>query len=176
MTPPAAIGRILVPVDFAECSAAALRYALDLCDLLDARAEALHVVELARHLFVDAVLPASDGGPQTFSELAWRSAQREMVSLIARVGGRSWVDARLEIGHPRAAIVAAARRAEMVVIGTRGRRGLAHLLRGRIVERVIREAPCPVITVRPDCAVLAPQPVAPSEGRPLNQLSLRPQV
>jgi hypothetical protein len=60
-----------------------------------------------------------------------------------------------------------------VVIGTRGRRGLGHLLRGRIVERVIRGATCPVITVRPDCAVLAP---AGAEGRRplLDRLTLRP--
>ena len=54
--------------------------------------------------------------------------------------------------HPTLEIVrlAAEERADMIVMGTQGRTGLDRLLLGSVAERVIRRAPCPVLTVRPD--------------------------
>ena len=53
-------------------------------------------------------------------------------------------------GYPATVIEdeAAAQKADMIVIGTRGRSGLKHLLLGSIAERVVQKAPCPVLTVR----------------------------
>ena len=50
------------------------------------------------------------------------------------------------------------RHADLIVMGTKGRTGLAHLLMGSVAERVVRLAPCPVLTVRSDAAeVTSPQ-------------------
>jgi universal stress protein A len=53
-------------------------------------------------------------------------------------------------GQPAAAIVEAAadRAVDLIVIGTHGRRGMAHLLLGSVAEYVVRSASCPVLTVR----------------------------
>ena len=56
----------------------------------------------------------------------------------------------VRIGSPAAEIIAAARdlRADLVCVGTHGRTGLAHLFLGSTAEKVVRESPCPVLTVR----------------------------
>jgi nucleotide-binding universal stress UspA family protein len=61
------------------------------------------------------------------------------------------VTAIAEAGDPRAAIMdqAIAKQAELIVMGTRGRRGFARLVLGSVAEAVVREAPCPVLTVPP---------------------------
>ena len=54
------------------------------------------------------------------------------------------------VGPPAAAIVKAAadRAVDLIVLGTHGRQGVAHLMLGSVAEQVVRSAPCPVLTVR----------------------------
>jgi nucleotide-binding universal stress UspA family protein len=60
----------------------------------------------------------------------------------------------IRVGSPVAEIVAAAKdlQADLLCIGTHGRTGLAHLILGSQAERILREAPCPVLTVKPASA------------------------
>jgi nucleotide-binding universal stress UspA family protein len=56
----------------------------------------------------------------------------------------------LRVGSPFVEIVRTAQseRADLIVVGTHGRTGLAHVLMGSVAERVVQKAPCPVLTIR----------------------------
>jgi nucleotide-binding universal stress UspA family protein len=69
------------------------------------------------------------------------------------------VDYRVEEGDPAAAILAAAKSCDLVVMGTHGRRGLRRVFVGSVAEKVLREAMCPVLTVRPAMHLPADVPV-----------------
>jgi nucleotide-binding universal stress UspA family protein len=55
------------------------------------------------------------------------------------------------VGHPFVEILACAaeQKADLIVMGTHGRGPVAHVLLGSVTEKVVRKAPCPVLTVRP---------------------------
>jgi universal stress protein A len=65
------------------------------------------------------------------------------------------------VGSPADEIVkvAAAEHVDLIVIATHGRTGLSHLVMGSVAERVVRTAPCPVMTIRPIAAATEPAPV-----------------
>ncbi len=54
------------------------------------------------------------------------------------------------VGHPVARIVESAADADLLVMGTHGRTGLQRVVMGSVAEKVVRKAPCPVLTVHPD--------------------------
>jgi nucleotide-binding universal stress UspA family protein len=145
------VRRILVPVDFSPCSRAALNYAADLGGSLGASVDLLHVwAGLYHH--------SLEGEPLALfahSELA-----QEMETLLAELERRG-IDAhgRLAMGTPREAIVRAATdgKYDLIIMGTHGRTGLAHLFLGSVAESVFRRAPCPVLTIRASGLVDAPQ-------------------
>jgi universal stress protein A len=141
------IRKILFPTDFSEASEAAWPYAASLAEQLGAEVILLHVVpEPAPRVHFVAGFPcgrSTNGGASEFDRLgvdAMSKAAGSKVSLTPKVreGLASWeiVEEAREVG------------ADMIVMGTHGRAGLAHLLRGSVAEVVVREAPCPVITVR----------------------------
>ena len=83
-------------------------------------------------------------GPVAAAIIAARAAALAAEGVTARAVVRAGVPWR-EIVH-----LAAEEHADMIVMGTQGRTGLEHLLLGSVAERVVRTAPCPVLTVRPD--------------------------
>ena len=142
------ITRLLVPTDFSPTSDIALQYALDIAPP-DAAIHVLHVVE---DLGVTAAYP--DGfymeSPGLRGELTDEAHKR--LQDIVRRAARPHLTLTTEVlvGWPVAAIVqdAKSRDADLIVMGTHGRSGLAHALLGSVAERVLRTAPCPVLTVR----------------------------
>ena len=139
------IGRILVPVDFSACSRAAVTYATELGRRFGAQVDLLHVWEPAAY-------PAPFGVEvQPLGLFVRTRAAREMKSLLASVESAGVdVHGRLEAGEPARAIVdcAAAGDYDLIVVGTRGPRRLGRLLHRRIVDRIVRRATCPVLTLR----------------------------
>jgi nucleotide-binding universal stress UspA family protein len=141
------IKRILVPVDFSEPSLDALDYAVELARALRSSIEILCVVEPLA--YAPLAGPAIDLG-------ALRSEQeriaRVRLSALRRdlAGRRVRCRTDLRVGAPYRIIVdrVAKLPADLVVMGTQGRRGLSHMLLGSVAERVMRSAPCPVLTVR----------------------------
>jgi len=134
--------RILVPVDFSPCSREALEYAAELGERLGASVDLLHVWAGIYHR-------SMEGEPLMLfahSELA-----KEMETLLEGLEQRG-IDARgrLEVGSPREAIIRAATdgKYDLIIMGTHGRTGLAHLFLGSVAESVFRHAPCPVLTIR----------------------------
>jgi nucleotide-binding universal stress UspA family protein len=145
-----AIARILVPVDFSAPSDRALRYATTLADRFGATIELLHVVE---DPFVSGAWNAEVYVPNVAELLnrlivTAREQLEESKALVADKG--IGVDTTVITGRPAQSIVdhAATERFDLIVLGTHGRTGLSHALLGSVAERVVRKAPCPVLTVR----------------------------
>jgi nucleotide-binding universal stress UspA family protein len=150
--------KILVATDFGEASDAALSYGRDLARTYGATLHLLHVAEdvFARY--------ADDGStaflPQMQSDI--ENAARKRLEGLVTDEDRTMLRARpvvLTARGPAEAIVeyANAHTVDIIVMGTHGRRALAHLLMGSVAERVVRLAPCPVLTVRhPEHEFLAP--------------------
>jgi nucleotide-binding universal stress UspA family protein len=144
------IKRILVPTDFSDCARPAVRYAAELADKFGAELVLLHVVPDAVLALPDAVMPTPAAGAD-LHELT-EAGKTGLAHLIAaeklsRLSPRPEV----RVGSPAPEIVAAATdlHADLVCIGTHGRGGLARVLLGSVAELVVRQAPCPVLTVRP---------------------------
>lgn len=138
---------ILVAVDFSAQSDKAVEYAVELARKLDA---AVHLV----HGFVIPVVPAPEAGvalPPDWIDNLERDCKRALAQLAQRYGDRGVaVTTHLEWEDPRHAVVDVATRlkADLVVLGTHGRRGLKRALLGSVAESVVRFAPCPVLAVR----------------------------
>lgn len=136
-----AVRRILVPVDFSECSFDALDYACYLAKRLGAAVDVLHVRDPESWDDGDPVSGAyGDHEPDEALHDAMLRLERDGVK-----GG-----AMVETGPAEKAIVrvAIAWRHDLIVMGTHGRTGLSHLLLGSVAEEVMRRAPCPLVTVR----------------------------
>jgi len=143
-----AYAAMLVPTDFSECAELALEEAIALARRLGARMLLLHAYELP------ALLPGAEGSialgelDRSIRESA-RAALQERAERVRSAGLE--VEVRVEAGSPVELIARTAEenRIDLVVIGTHGRTGLAHVLLGSVAERTVRTAPCPVLTVRP---------------------------
>lgn len=138
---------ILVPIDFSEASDKALDYAVDLAKRLDARVVLMHAFEIPLVGFPDGVLAAT-------AEIAGRiltASQKALDEAIEkRKGTGVEITPLLKQADPRDAIVGTAKElgADLVVMGTHGRRGLARALIGSVAEAVVRTSSVPVLTVR----------------------------
>jgi universal stress protein A len=147
--------QILVPVDFSPGSEEALLAALGLASKLDASTvTVLHVREAesfmgpefpsSPHLITDP-LCATEARETAVSEV-------DLQRFIARLTNQERRDlsALERTGEPSKVIVevAAELRADLIVMGTHGRTGFSHLLLGSVAERVVRHAPCAVLTIR----------------------------
>lgn len=153
---------VLVATDFGEPSAAALNYGRDLARSYGA---ALHVVHVAENVLARY---AGDGSlallPQLQKEVE-ESARKQLAELVTDEDRRQ-LHAKAEVLTalgPADAIIeyAKSHKADIIVMGTHGRGALAHLLVGSVAERVVRTAPCPVLTVRhPEREFIAPDALA----------------
>ena len=142
--------RILVPTDFSEPSEAALDYARVLAGKFGASLHLLHVF--------DAPLAAGAVSPEGFiaesPEVHARLFEDARTRLQRRITAtdRNQYGAKTEIvtGSSPESIVNYARERgiDLIVMGTHGRTGIAHVLLGSVAERLVRTAPCPVLTVR----------------------------
>ena len=134
---------ILVPHDFSPPATRALRLAADLASPRS-RIVLLHVV------IPYPVMGVTPGEvPYVPPETLVADAKQRLETLARRtVGRRRRLETRVVVGDPATSIFEAARRASCVVMATRGRTGLAHLLIGSVAEKVVRHSPVPVLTVR----------------------------
>jgi nucleotide-binding universal stress UspA family protein len=146
-----AIRRILVPVDFGGCTTCAVRHAAELADKFAAELILLNVVQDLAVPMPDAMMPTPVPGP-AIPELidAGKTGLRNLVASekLERLHPRLEV----RVGSPAGEIIAAASESnvDLICIGTHGRGGLAHFFLGSVAEKVVRQSPVPVLTVRPD--------------------------
>ena len=145
MTPD--IKRILVPLDFSTSSRRALDYAAGMARQFDASLHLVHVCEVPTMMTgsMDAYAIAYTDWSQRLGE----EAEREIVKIAASVKA-SKVTTEVLFGNAARAIVEAAENhaADLIVMGTHGHGAVMHLMMGNVAERVVRTAPCPVMTVR----------------------------
>jgi nucleotide-binding universal stress UspA family protein len=145
-----AIKHILVATDFSEQSSAALVHGRALARSFQATLHVLHVVDnLSSTVYGAAGYVASFPAVQKQGE----EAARTLMGTLLVDNDEPVVSTRQVLttsNAPAAAIVDYARRAgiDLIVAGTHGRGAVAHLLMGSVAERVVRTAPCPVLTVR----------------------------
>lgn len=141
--------KILCPTDFSENSEHALKYALALAILSQADLQLFHVVEpITYPQSTELFEPVLDEVELMMKmEAAYQKQLEDQV--IALKEEYPKITGKLVNGNTFLEIIKAARDdVDMIVMGTHGRTGLAHVLIGSVAERVVREAPCPVLTVK----------------------------
>jgi len=144
-TAPAAmtVRRILAPVDFSEPSLDSLECAIHLARALGADLVLLHVLEPV-HANWD--LPRMQGAEQIRDH--WKARLVNLAGVVKTLGLSATYEIRS--GYPSDSILACAlqQRSELIVMGTHGRRGRGEIPIGSVAEAVLKEAPCPVLTVK----------------------------
>lgn len=138
--------KIIVPIDFSDTSLHALDYAIEMAKKLGASVTVMHAFELPIFGFPDGALVAS-------AEVAARITDGAIAGLKAAIEARKNAGVPLESAlrqgpaDEEVEALVKATGADLIVIGTHGRRGLARALLGSVAEKVVRTASCPVLTV-----------------------------
>ncbi|MDI1450714.1 universal stress protein [Polyangium sp. 6x1] len=136
--------KLLVPIDFEAASVKALALAKDLAARLGYQVVLVHAYQLPVYTYPGLEPTLLPGFHTEVMAAAQRAvdqlAQQEGVSAVLREG-----DAATEV-----LAVAEELGAKMIVMGTHGRTGVAHLILGSVAEKIIRKSPVPVVTVRAD--------------------------
>jgi len=140
--------KILLPTDFSEPGLEAANYAVELAERFGAT---LHLV----HVIIDPViyLPIFESYPMPSREEFETYAQEQLDNwLTDEDKKRCHVITHFMHGNPFVEIIKYARDEEidLIVMGTHGRGEIAHMLTGSDAEKVVRKAPCPVLTVKPN--------------------------
>jgi nucleotide-binding universal stress UspA family protein len=140
---------ILHPTDFSECAAAAAKYAYTLASRLDCEVHLLHVVpeilpviipEYGTALWPEEFLQEAEKGAQSSLELLPSEKWMQQVNTVRAV----------RRGPAAVKIIdyADENDVDLIILGTHGRSGLAHVLMGSVAERIVRKSNRPVMTVR----------------------------
>lgn len=144
---------ILYPTDFSEHSLTALPLALDLAERYQARLHCLHVVDSEHELLGQGgyVAPMIGSYPLDKAELR-KSAEEHLDQFVKEhaPAARSSMNTTVTLGKPFAEIIRYCRQEsiDLIVLGTHGHSALASMLLGSVTEKVVRKAPCAVLTVR----------------------------
>jgi universal stress protein A len=137
---PFSVKRILVPMDFSECSSKALLYAVPFAKQFSAELILLHVAE--PYLAVPELT--------TFDAATLNEGRRELEAACRAVSGEvpAHGEVRNGVAHLEIAKAAGELGIDLIILSTHGRKGLTRMLLGSTAEMVVRHAPCPVLIVR----------------------------
>ena len=140
------LNRILLPTDFSDHSLQAGHYAVELAKRFEAQIHLLHVIESPM-----LAMP-SPGAPLPESVLSdlEGNAKKQLQNWLATELKPIRVTRQTLYGTPFVEIVRYSKdqQIDLIVLGTHGLSGLTHALIGSVAEKVVRKAPCPVLTVR----------------------------
>lgn len=141
------IQRILVPVDFSETSKRALEYAYLFVKSFDAKLDVLHVWRPSEYAGDEMVVLTRSEPELTLSTYLRNHADQQLTAFLKDVPHAKQM---LEAGDPAHVIAKVAGEGgyDLIIMGTHGRTGLSHLMMGSVAEKVVRLAPCPVLTYR----------------------------
>lgn len=142
------IKTILFPTDFSQGARAAMDYALSLAEDYNARLILFYVIQDIG--IAEWYLPSSVSVTDMIEDMeksAWKEIERWGAEAQARLKD---VEKMVVRGVPFVEIIKTAKEkgVDLIVIGTHGRTGIDHMLFGSTAEKVVRKAPCPVLTVR----------------------------
>lgn len=159
--------KVLVPVDFSETSRRALAWAFDYALRAPCEIHVLHVSEL----HFDEIGGASQ---ERITNDLWAVDQEtrvEMDNIVPKDerGAVGSLYRHVGYGKPASVIIRLASDLgpDLIVMGTHGRTGLAHLIFGSVAEQVLRRAPCPVVCVKPilgAAPAVSARPATPGEN------------
>ena len=155
------VNKILVPTDLSESGARVLAEAQQFASAFSASIDVMYVWTPPALAAPESVLTGVGVTEQPLLE--WlRANASEMLSKFesdARSKGIAIRESFCDLGDPATAIVerAASGGYDLLVLGTHGRTGLSHVLLGSVAEKVVRRAPCAVLTVRAQIEAPAPQ-------------------
>lgn len=152
---------ILSPTDFSETATRALVYATALAKWYEAKLTVLHVAPVFAERVTPSVPLASD--ERSAPSAPQRAGVLEELRRAAEQAGAAALHPALVVEegriHPVIVDRATSLHADLLVLGTHGRGGFSRLLLGSVAEKVLRTAPCPVLTVPPSVRVSIPAPV-----------------
>ncbi|MBT3748863.1 MAG: universal stress protein [Bacteroidetes bacterium] len=137
---------VLCPIDHSDCSKEALKYAVTLAMRDKAKLLLLHIIDIRS--FSEGLEAMSKPLPD---EETLEQLRAKLLDCIPEeIRDDMDVEAIVAQGIPFAEIISTAKekKIDMIVIGSHGRTGLSHMMLGSVSEKVVRKAPCPVLTVR----------------------------
>ena len=146
------IQSILVATDFSEAAQHAVDYAVDLAQHFEAEVIVLH----AYNVEVPIASPMMSGGyvlPDGFFEEIGKQARLQVESQAKKIVEQGVRATGIALDEPAALAIteeAKQRGVDMIVMGTRGLTGLKHVALGSVADKVVRMAPCPVLTIAED--------------------------
>ena len=138
------VDRILIATDGSEKNRPALEEGVKIARAFGAAVYAAYVIDVGAFSTMSADMPLGD----TYRII--RAEAEQAFSRIQTFAGDMKVETAILEGHPAAEIVkfAVAKKIDLIVIGTQGKKGLERLLLGSVAEEIIRSAPCKVLVVR----------------------------
>lgn len=144
--------KILVPTDLSLCSTRALAEANDFARQFSASIDLLYVWTMPALVAPESLITGMGINEQPLMDWMGNSA-RELLAQFEQQAKSAGIEVNTsfcEPGDPATAIVEHAAQGgyDLLVLGTHGRTGLAHAVLGSVAEKVVRTAPCPVLTVR----------------------------
>lgn len=140
--------KIVCPVDFSMYANHALEYAIAFAQKYSAQLKLVHVMETVSVTFAYSEIDVID---PSLHERLREDYENRLAELAAQTRERHEpVIPEMRFGKPFSEIIAAAKEwdADLIVMATHGRTGLEHALIGSVAEKVVRKAPCPVLTIR----------------------------
>jgi nucleotide-binding universal stress UspA family protein len=139
---------ILATTDLSPESLSTVRYAIHLAKSQNASVVVLHVPPVPSIVYPEALLPID---LSALADEVEQLGRKRLERWIKRYESTVTIKAVVRRGIVHDTIRAVARevRANLIVMSTHGRRGVRHLLLGSVTERVLRDAPCPVLVVKP---------------------------
>lgn len=141
--------RILHPSDFSRASGVAFKKAVELAKSDRAELMLVHVMSPIAPIAGEGYVSPKMYEDIAASSRAWAQKQLDRLLAKAKTSGVRVKGYVLEgVAHDQIARIARSRHADLIVMGTHGRSGLAKLFLGSVAGRVVAAAPCPVLTVR----------------------------
>ena len=142
------IKKVLVPIDFSDYSKAALRYAINFAKMFKAEMILVYVVEPV--IYPPDFSMGQIAIPSVNTE--WDTKAKEELDKLAKneIPDSIKVTNLIKTGKPFLEVIDTATEldADIIIIATHGHTGVEHILFGSTAEKVVRKAPCPVLTLR----------------------------
>ena len=141
------IKNILCPIDYSIYSEMALKYAIEFAEKYGAKLYLIHVLDIRVYDINDPELyNVNIVDKETLDKLK----ERLLKCVNEDTKGKIPVEAVIIQGVPFVEIIKASKEynIDLIVLGTHGRTGLSHAIMGSVAEKVVRKAPCPVLTIR----------------------------
>lgn len=140
------IKKVLVPIDFSDYSKSALKYAVNFAKLFNAEIILIYVVEPV--IYPPDFSMGQIAMPSLNTE--WDERAKDELDKLAKSEISTSVKTILKTGKPFVEIIETAKEEniDLIIIATHGHTGVEHILFGSTAEKVVRKAPCPVLTLR----------------------------